>query len=57
MSYPEPEPSELIKEAIMELDNEPEPLQDHMDEGPITITLPAVILRNDFFEQLRIQKV
>jgi hypothetical protein len=54
MSYPEPEPSELIKEAIMELDNEPEPLQDHMDEGPITITLPAVILRNDFVEQLRI---
>ena len=25
-AYPEPEPSELIKEAITELNNEPEPL-------------------------------
>ena len=56
-AYPEPEPIQLIKEAVVELNNEPEPLQDASDKGPITINLPIARLRNDQEEQHRIRKV
>lgn len=49
----EPEPSEVAKEFHGLLNDEPEPLSDYKEQGPITINLPSVNLKGYTLDEKR----